>query len=359
MGSEPRLPPAAVGWRSTRKSSTSARWTSSEKGTHEFTITNRGDQALTLNPGSTSCSCTVSEIKDDELAPGQSTKVLVTWQSKGHIGPFQQSVTVITSDPLRPEVTLTIKGEYTRPVYADPDELTFGQIAGTEPVTREARIFCNLPNQQIKIQGHQLSDPSLEKFFQVDYVPLSADELRKQKGVTSGVLVRVTVKPGLPLGRFQQRILLSTNLTDDPEVDLPLFGAVGEVSLVGPGWSSETGVLDIGAVDGRSVTQRKLIVLARGPNAKEMKFKVASVEPDFLKVKLGKTTVTDTGKLSQTELLIEIPASKDPRKESAGQLHGRGKRKARRDSLGNNPSPGSLVADSRSLRGGGRKLISL
>ena len=41
-----------------------------------------------------------------------------------------------------------------------------------------------------------------------------------------------------------------------------------------------------------------------------MKFKVASVEPDFLKVKLGKTTVADTGTLSQTELLIEIPASK-------------------------------------------------
>ena len=59
-----------------------------------------------------------------------------------------------------------------------------------------------------------------------------------------------------------------------PEIDLPLFGTVGEVSLVGPGWSSETGVLDIGVVDGRSVTQRKLIVLARGSNAKEMKFKV-------------------------------------------------------------------------------------
>ena len=197
--------------------------------------------------------------------------MLVSWHSKRNIGPFQQSVTIATSDPHRPEITLTIKGEYVQHLYADPDELNYGQIAGNAPITREARIFCNLPSQQIKIQRHQLSDLSLEKFFQVDYLPLSADELRKEKGATSGSLVRVTVKPGLPLGRFQQRILLETNLpaAADKEIELTLFGKVGEVSLVGPGWSSETGVLDIGPVDGRSVTQRRLIILTRGPRAEE------------------------------------------------------------------------------------------
>ena len=294
----------------------------SEEGKHEFVITNRGDHALTLTPGSTSCACTVSEIKDNELAPGQATKVLVSWRSKGRIGPFQQSVTIITSDPLRPEVVLAIKGEYTRSVYADPDELTYGQISGTEPVTRETRIFCKLPSPQIKIQGHQLSDLSLEKFFQVDCLPLGADEIRKQKDAASGVVVRVTIKPGLPCGRFQQRIVLNTNLTAAPEVDLPLFGSVGEVSLAGPGWDSGTGVLDIGAVDGRGVTQRRLIVLARGADAKDIKFKVASVEPDFLKVTLGKTTVRDTGALSQTELWIEIPASKALEKKAPANYMG-------------------------------------
>src|SRR5271157_536942 len=217
-----------------------------EEGKHEFTITNRGDQTLTLNPGSASCSCTLSEINVSELAPGQSTKVVVSWRSKRRVGPFKQTVTIVSSDPLRPEITFTIKGVYTTSVYADPDELTFGQIAGDESVTHEVRILCNLPSQQIKIQGHQLSDPSLEKFFQVDCLPLIADDLRNFKGATSGVLVRVTVKPGLPLGSFQQRILLSTNVKSAPEIDLPLFGSVGKVTLVGAGWSSETGILDIG-----------------------------------------------------------------------------------------------------------------
>lgn len=116
-----------------------------------------------LNLGSTSCRCTVTEFKDCELAPGQSTKVPVEWLSKGHAGPFEQTVTIITSDPLRPEITLTIKGEYTQSVYAEPDELTFCQIAGDVPVTHETRIFCTLPNQQIKIQGHKMLDSNLGK----------------------------------------------------------------------------------------------------------------------------------------------------------------------------------------------------
>ena len=92
----------------------------SENGEHEFTVTNRGDRTLTLNHGHSSCSCTVSEIKEGRLAPGQSTKVAVSWRSKGHVGPFQQSVTIVTNDPLRPEITLSIKGEYTARCMLSP-----------------------------------------------------------------------------------------------------------------------------------------------------------------------------------------------------------------------------------------------
>jgi hypothetical protein len=282
----------------------------SEHGKHEFTITNQGDHPLTLNTGSTSCSCTVSKINDSDLAPGQSTTVLVTWKAKGRVGNFEQHVSINTSDQTRPEITFTIKGEYTQAIYADPDELTFGHIAGNEPATRKARIFCNLPNHQLIIQEHQLSDPSLAKFFHVEVTPLGDEEVHKKKDAVSGVLVSVTVKPGLLLGPFQQRILLATNSTEYPEVDLPVFGSVGEVTLVGAGWSSESGVLEIGEVDGRSAAQRRLIILARGPAAKDMNFKVVSVDPDILKVKLGRTTVIDTAAVSQTELTIEIPERK-------------------------------------------------
>ncbi len=233
----------------------------SEDGRHDFTLTNRGDRLLTLNKGATSCRCTVSEIAKSKLAPGESTQVSVTWRSKHGVGRFQQSVTVLTSDPMHSEVTFTIRGEYTQAVYVDPDEISFNQVSATDPVYQEARIFCNLPKQKIEIKGHELSDPSLQKFFRVDCSPLGIDELRRKEGATSGVLVRVTVKPGLPLGRFQERILLSTNLEKYSQVELPVFGSVGEITLVGAGWSSETGILDLGSVDPQKGIERELIVL--------------------------------------------------------------------------------------------------
>lgn len=284
-----------------------------QSGKHSFVVSNRGSKTLVLNPGSSSCTCTVSEIKDGEVPPGKSTSVQVSWRPKV-AGPFRQSVTVLTSDPARPEIVFSVKGECTRSVYAEPDELAFGQISGTEPASREVRILSRLPDRPVKIESHSMSDAGSESYFQVDEEPLSPEELHKHKGVASGVLVRITIKPGLPLGSFQQRITLSTNDRADRDVVVPVFGSVGEISIVGPGWSSERGLLDIGSVDGRNDTRRRLILLVRGSNAKEMRFKVTRVEPDFLKVTLGKTAVADSGVVSQTDLLVEIPARKLPAK---------------------------------------------
>jgi hypothetical protein len=280
-----------------------------ENGSHEFTVTNRGDRSLALNLGHSSCSCTVSELKEGNLEPGKSTTVRVTWRSKSHAGPFHQSVTILTSDPTRPEILFKIKGEYFRTVYVEPDELTFSHISGSEPVTHEARIFSNVPDQPLKIDGIEFKETSDARFFGVDSVPLGVNDLPKNNGIKSGTLVRVTVKPGLPLGTFQQTIRLKTNHMDQA-VELHLIGSVGEVTLVGHGWSSETGVLEIGTLDGRSATQRLLVVQVRGSNAKNMRFKVARVEPDFLKASVGEPKVDESGLLSQTKLAIEIPEGK-------------------------------------------------
>jgi hypothetical protein len=293
-----------------------------EDGLHEFTVTNRGDSRLILRVGQSSCSCTVSELAKSELSPGESTKVRVSWRSKHHTGPFGQTVTILTTDPHRPEVVFKIKGEFFQSVYADPDELTFNQITGSDPVTKEVRVFSSLPGSPITIVGHEFTSPAQGRFFDVDSAPLPAEQLPKENGIKSGVLVHVTVKPGLPLGRFLQTIDLNTNLMDRA-VKVNVFGSVGEVTLVGPGWSSEAGVLEVGTLDGRQTAQRRLIVISRGPSAGQMKFKVARVEPDFLKVTVGEPKLDDTGQLSQTELLIEIPDSKAMGKRAPADYLGR------------------------------------
>ena len=68
---------------------------------------------------------------------------------------------------------------------------------------------------------------------------------------------------------------------------------------------------------------------------------------------LGKTTVAETGELSQTELLIEIPESKILAKKMPVNYLG-GENGKLGEILLETPPRASFVADSRSLRGGGR-----
>ena len=78
-GEQPQIPPAAVGRRSTTMSSTSAKWISGRMASTSSPSPIKAIKSSQLNLGSTSCKCTVSEIKNNELAPGQSTKVVVSW----------------------------------------------------------------------------------------------------------------------------------------------------------------------------------------------------------------------------------------------------------------------------------------
>jgi hypothetical protein len=129
----------------------------------------------------------------------------------------------------------------------------------------------------------------------------------------------VTAKPGLPLGRFQQRILLSTNLPSAAELDLPLSGTiVREISLAGDGWSDEDRVLNFGAVDGRVGARRKLVLVTRGPHAKETAFKIARVVPDFLKAEMISPRVAGGSEAVPAVLWLEVPPRDAPADYSGG-----------------------------------------
>jgi hypothetical protein len=285
-----------------------------KEGSHDFVFTNKGTLPLTLTQGESSCRCTVGELSKSHLPPGESTTVRVKWKSKNIGGAFKQSVTIKTDDPKRPEVVLSITGTFSEVVRVDPAELNFGQLVGSGPFTGEAHILCNLPNRPLEIAGFEFVKEDLAEFFDVKTRPMTVDELVEQRHFGSGILVTVTAKPGLPQGRFLQRILLRTNLPHpQDEVELDVTGLVGkEVSVVGNGWDEDIGVLNLGRVKVGTGVQRQLFLVAHGTDARKIRYNVVHVEPDFLKVKLGEPDVSEGGKLSRTRLTIEVPAVDKP-----------------------------------------------
>ncbi len=281
---------------------------SNAKGRHEFIFTNKGKGPLVLTEGDSSCKCTVMKLDESTIAPGKSTKVALEWTCNEFSGPFRQSAVIFTNDPEHRRITLTIFGQVEVALRVVPRELVFGRVASGQTVTAEGRIYCHL-KEPLEIVEHVLSDRQSADHFQIDFEPLPAKQIAEEKGAKSGYLVRVTVEPGLPLGAFEQRILISTNQESAPSIDISVRGNIGsDISIVGRGWNSETGVLNFGTVSGNEGARRTVMLVARGSHRKELKFKPILVVPDdVLKVELGKTTPINKGAVTQTPVIIQIP----------------------------------------------------
>jgi hypothetical protein len=279
---------------------------------HDFIFRNVGRAPLVLRAGPTTCRCTVSEVKNSKLLPGESFKVTVHWKARDVSDEYRQRVQIYTNDPDRPVVALVLTGEVTVALRADPSELDISHVSKDEPASGEVRLLCSRP-ERLEILDWKLSDPDLARFFQVTLAPLTAADWSDEAHVRSGVLLKVAVKPGLPPGTFRQTILLRTNLKSMPSFSVDVKGTVeGDVTVAGAGWNPTLQVVDFGFVNRRAGAQRQLMLLARGPQAKEVEFKLLRKEPELLQVSLGKTTPIGTGKITQTPLVIQIPSGSPP-----------------------------------------------
>ena len=82
---------------------------------HTFTITNAGKSKLYIRRTKTTCGCTVGKPEKDELNPGESTSVKATFRTQGKAGSQSLPIDIITNDPERPKITLTLSGNVVKP----------------------------------------------------------------------------------------------------------------------------------------------------------------------------------------------------------------------------------------------------
>lgn len=82
--------------------------TQGEKVTHAFILTNNGGDLLVIENVQASCGCTAATPEKNELAPGESTNLSVTFNSAGRQGAQKKNITVQSNDPENPLIKLTI-----------------------------------------------------------------------------------------------------------------------------------------------------------------------------------------------------------------------------------------------------------
>jgi len=295
-------------------------------GTHDFTIGNQGSKALVLTKGKTSCQCTLSKLVDEqdqiELAPGEDTVVTLTWDTHARPGAFRVTAEIHTTDPVTPVINLVIEGNITKSVTIDPPDVFFSSLSPHDTAEATVRFYA-MTVENFELQGYVVEDGPLKGLVEVKYEPLSAEELQ-ENGALGGYIVHLKVKPGLPMGPFEQRILLNTNLPDGAQMSIPVGGrVVSAITVMGRNWQDEYARLVIGEVEAATGGEDGVSLVVRGPHRGEMQFSVGEVDPKLLEVELGEPV--ERGNSIQVPVTVRIPAGNSPLARAGGTVSPYGK----------------------------------
>jgi len=215
-----------------------------------------------------------------------------------------------------------IEGNVTRSVTMEPADLVFSSLSphGTAEATVK---FYSMLVENFELQGQVVEEGPLKGFVDVAYEPLPAEELQK-RGALGGYLVRLTIKPGLPLGPFEQRILLNTNLPDGAQMLIPVAGrVVSDVTVMGRNWVEDRARLLIGEVASAEGAEERVLLVLRGPHRTEMQFSISVVDPELMEVELG--TPVERGNSLQVPVTVRIPAGQPPIARAGGTVSPYGK----------------------------------
>ena len=277
-----------------------------QKGEHSFTVRNEGKSALTLKVLEKSCSCTSVDLSRSSVLPGQNARITMKWEPNNTGGSYRQGVEIGTNDPARPRFQLFVEGVYSAPIIAQPNPVQINAFSGQE-ASNQTRIFFF--EKEAVIREIASDDP---EHFSVTFVKseLSEENLKVNllKSAKSVYDVTVTLKPGMPIGHFKNKIIVRSDSDLDPEFTFPVNGQVlGSLAIISQDYDQKTGVMDMGTAFHGTPTRKILRLRFNPPDDVTPEFKVVSRNPEWLHVTLGSIIPVMEGNSLQP-VTIEIPA---------------------------------------------------
>ena len=102
---------------------------SRENVAHTFVIHNEGPGELRITGVDATCGCTVTSLGRQQLAPGESSEVAVTFRLAGRSGPQEKAITVLSNASNRPSLQLVMRGTAVSRVTMKPACIFFGKVA--------------------------------------------------------------------------------------------------------------------------------------------------------------------------------------------------------------------------------------
>lgn len=280
-------------------------------GRHTFHVKNAGDDTLTISLVQTSCTCASTDMAVGEpvvLEPGEEKAVSLEWELKSFARNFRQSATLRTSDPDREQVRLVVEGRISNKLGLVPSSIVFPNLSGNSESRDLLRVYA-YEHDDLKCLEVRQGSPELEPFFDIEVTPMDAVLVADEEDCKSGLLVRVTAKPGIPLGPFRQQVQLVTN-AENTTMHFDIEGnVVGDISVwTREKFSKREQLLDLGLIKRGRPRRAELQIIVKGEYMKGTHISVdegATVPAGILRATVGEPV--NMGKMARRfPLTIEI-----------------------------------------------------
>jgi|GEM_PF-859968 len=300
-----------------------------DKGSHVFKVTNTGDAPLKLKSGKSTCQCTVGEVGIEDVAPGESTTIELSWEIRNPAEMFEHSAIIHTNAPEHDngEVRLIVHGRVLPEASVlPPDSLDLGVVLETksEPFFFYSRYVDDFelksvecPLEGITTEVVRLTEADLEELkrrMEGDFPQEELDEPELQSAMPKcGYRITVTAEPTIPVGINEVPVTLHTNLPKNSEFSyqLRLRRPVPIQFFDRPGtrFIASKSVVEGAAFDADEGTTMELLMLPTGLD-KPFEVSVLSTNPEWLEAEVSEQK--SASGFSRFRLAISVPPGIPP-----------------------------------------------
>ena len=279
---------------------------------HVFRVKNVGTSELVLQLVRTTCKCTLSKIKNREVAPGETTEIALEWATKDlppSAEQFEQLAVVRTNDPKKKQLNLQIRGRIIDDYRVLPYELPLSEVLASQETTVPVKILSYRKDSP-EIESWKIDVPDHRDLYDFTWEKMPKEQVADYPNATSGLLATLHIKPGLPIGPIRGKLtVILKRLTAKP-IERPFRGhVVGDIVMSAPGdFDRDYNLLDLGAVKSDEGATARVFLFIKGPHRNDVKMTVGELDPDeALDVELGPPKKLAGGRTIRYEAILRVP----------------------------------------------------
>ncbi len=186
---------------------------------HTFVLRNEGDYDLEITKVRPACGCTVANLSNKTIHPGEEARIQTKLSLRGRKGRQRKSITVESNDPDHPRFLLYLDGVVSQELQATPSQVIFGRVNKHSDSTKTITIAAH--GKPFVVSRVEATD----KQFSAELETIETGKQYK---------IHVRLNPPMQTGRHRGHIRVSSENPDQPDMNIPVSATVVGPLIVAP-----------------------------------------------------------------------------------------------------------------------------